>query len=93
MVCLDLGGPALQVTRETGIKVPADEPDTVVRGLATAMASLSQDRTLRQHMGNAARKARANNSVGIKGRTTNDLYHMLLSDGVVPRPAPGVERP
>ena len=94
VVCLDLGGPALQVTRETGIKVPADEPDTVVRGLATAMASLSQDRTLRQHMGNAARKsAREYFCWDQKGEQLNDLYHMLLSDGVVPRPAPGVERP
>ncbi|MFM6845653.1 MAG: glycosyltransferase family 4 protein, partial [Dolichospermum sp.] len=34
VICLDLGGPAVQVTEETGFKIAADEPYQVVRDLA-----------------------------------------------------------
>src|SRR5205823_11967821 len=36
VICLDLGGPALQVTPDTGIKVPAPAPEQVVHYLAAA---------------------------------------------------------
>src|SRR5207237_5761161 len=36
VVCLDLGGPALQVTNATGIKVPAQSPEPVVCDVASA---------------------------------------------------------
>ncbi|MBW1975515.1 MAG: glycosyltransferase family 4 protein [Deltaproteobacteria bacterium] len=56
VICLDLGGPALQVTEETGFKVPAISPEQSVRELAEAMCRLSQNPTLRARMGKAARK-------------------------------------
>ncbi|MCU0527265.1 MAG: glycosyltransferase [Elainella sp. Prado103] len=37
ILCLDLGGPGVQVTGETGIKVPAHTPEQAVKDLATAM--------------------------------------------------------
>ena len=37
VVCLDLGGPATQVTQETGIKVAARNPRQTVVDLAEAM--------------------------------------------------------
>jgi len=55
VICLDLGGPALQVTQETGIKVPAISPDQAIRDLAAAMVKLATDPALRARMGQAAR--------------------------------------
>ncbi len=58
VVCLDLGGPAVQVTEETGFKIPAIEPEQAVGDLAAAMRALS-DRDLRTRMGAAARQRAA----------------------------------
>lgn len=55
VVCLDLGGPAVQVTRETGFKVPAHDPGQVVKDLAEALRVLAYDRGVRACMGTAAR--------------------------------------
>jgi len=56
VVCLDLGGPALQVTEETGIKVPAISPEQAVRDLAAAIYKLAADPDLRARMGQAGRQ-------------------------------------
>jgi glycosyltransferase involved in cell wall biosynthesis len=56
VICLDLGGPALQVTEDTGIKVPAMSPSQVVDDLAAALVRLAQDPALRIRMGCAARE-------------------------------------
>jgi glycosyltransferase involved in cell wall biosynthesis len=37
VICLDLGGPAMQVTEETGFKVPASGPFQVLEALAQSM--------------------------------------------------------
>jgi glycosyltransferase involved in cell wall biosynthesis len=55
VVCLDLGGPALQVTEESGFKVPAPTPEVAIAGLAAAMKQLHASRELRDRMGAAAR--------------------------------------
>jgi glycosyltransferase involved in cell wall biosynthesis len=56
VICLDLGGPALQVTEETGFKVPAISPEQVVSDLADALHRLVKDVSLRIRMGQAARE-------------------------------------
>lgn len=56
VICLDLGGPALQVTEETGIKVPAISPDQAVSGLEQAVFRLATDPALRARLGRAARQ-------------------------------------
>jgi glycosyltransferase involved in cell wall biosynthesis len=56
VICLDLGGPALQVTEETGIKVPASSPEQAVQELATALARLANDPALRVRMGRSAQQ-------------------------------------
>jgi glycosyltransferase involved in cell wall biosynthesis len=56
VICLDLGGPALQVTDETGIKVPAISPDQAVSGLEQALFRLATDPALRARLGSAARQ-------------------------------------
>lgn len=53
IICLDLGGPGVQVTAETGFKIPARTPDQVVQELAEAMTKLAQDANLRMQMGQA----------------------------------------
>jgi glycosyltransferase involved in cell wall biosynthesis len=56
VICLDLGGPTTQITDETGIKVPAVDPDSAVQGLAEAIARLANDAELRSRMGEAGQK-------------------------------------
>jgi len=55
VVCLDLGGPAVQVTEETGFKIPALSPEQAITGLAKAMIVLANDPELRSSMGRAGR--------------------------------------
>jgi len=56
VICLDLGGPALQVTEESGIKVPALSPEQAVRDLADALQKLASDPELRGRLSYGARK-------------------------------------
>ena len=56
VICLDVGGPALQVTEETGIKVPATSPEQVIRDLAAAMSQLARDPLARERLGKSGRK-------------------------------------
>jgi glycosyltransferase involved in cell wall biosynthesis len=56
VVCLDLGGPALQVTEDTGIKVPAISPEQAVSDLADAFYKLASDPELRVRLSLGARK-------------------------------------
>jgi len=56
VICLDLGGPALLVSEETGIKIPAISPEQAVRALADAMLKLATDPDLRARMAQAARQ-------------------------------------
>ena len=41
VICLDLGGPAIQVTQETGFKISAHTPEQTVRDLAKAIKNIS----------------------------------------------------
>lgn len=56
VVCLDLGGPAVQVTEETGFKITAESPEQAVRDLATAMVLLAKNADLRSRMGQAGQQ-------------------------------------
>ncbi len=56
VISLDLGGPGLQVTDETGIKVPAISPGQAVHGLARALYRLATDSALCGRMGAAGRQ-------------------------------------
>lgn len=54
VICLDLGGPAVQVTEATGFKVPANSVDKAVTGIAHALRRLADDDSLRVRMGQSA---------------------------------------
>jgi len=56
VICLDLGGPATQVTVHTGIKVSAGSPTRVVQDLAMAMGELAQNRSYRERLGKNAQQ-------------------------------------
>jgi glycosyltransferase involved in cell wall biosynthesis len=56
VICLDLGGPAFQVTDDTGIKVAATSPQQVVSDLAAALLRLAQDPALRVRLAQAGRE-------------------------------------
>ena len=56
VICLNLGGPAEQLTEHTGIRVQARDPDQVVRDLAEAMRRLARSSDLRRAMGKAGRR-------------------------------------
>jgi glycosyltransferase involved in cell wall biosynthesis len=56
VICLDLGGPGLQVTEKTGIKVRATNADHAVTDLAKAILQLAEDSELKFRMGEASRQ-------------------------------------
>jgi glycosyltransferase involved in cell wall biosynthesis len=53
--CLDIGGPASQITPETGFAAPATTPAAAVAALAEFLGRLDRDRTLLAAMSAAAR--------------------------------------
>jgi glycosyltransferase involved in cell wall biosynthesis len=78
-VCLNLGGPASQVTEETGFKVPAEKPEQAICDLATAMVHLANAPDLRLKMGLVGqRRVREEFSWETKGQRLAQLYVQLL---------------
>lgn len=75
VICLDLGGPAVQVTEETGVKIVAKNPTQVVDDLAQSMASFSTDPGRLMMMGTAAQKHVSSRfSWSQKGKLLEKLY-------------------
>jgi glycosyltransferase involved in cell wall biosynthesis len=56
VICLDLGGPALQVTDETGIKISAISPRGAIRDLTGALTRLANNPELRVRLALAGRE-------------------------------------
>ena len=84
IICLDLGGPALQVTEETGFKVPANNPEQTVNDMAEAMLKLARDLDLRKQMGEAAQKRVAEHfDWDKKGEWINELYQEIVGNRIV----------
>ncbi|MGH8065946.1 MAG: glycosyltransferase family 4 protein, partial [Candidatus Entotheonellia bacterium] len=80
VICLDLGGPALQVTEETGFKLPAIAPAQVVNDLRKAMLLLARNPDCRKRMGEAARRR----VIGYfdwdsKGKWISEVYQQIVS--------------
>lgn len=79
VICLDLGGPALQVTGETGFKVLAITPQQVVNEMAKAMIRLARDPELRARMGSEARRrVEEHFSWGRKGELIREIYEKVV---------------
>ena len=56
VLCLDLGEPALLVNQKTGIKVAPVSPAQTASDLAKALATLAEDATMCEQLGNAGRQ-------------------------------------
>ena len=56
VVCLDMCGPSLHVTSETGIKIIAETPEDAIVKFKEAMEKLYLDRELLKKMGSAGRE-------------------------------------
>jgi len=79
VICLDLGGPAVQVTKETGFKIPAGHPEQVARDLAEAMVRLAHDSELRLRMGQAGRnRSKEEFAWEIKGKSLTQIYQGVI---------------
>ncbi|KJH73145.1 glycosyltransferase family 4 protein [Aliterella atlantica] len=75
VLCLNLGEPAIQVTNETGIKIPANEPYQAVRDLAAAMLQLAKEPELKIKMGQAGQaRVSQHYSWKVMGKQLNQLY-------------------
>jgi len=55
VACLDIGGPASQITQETGFAAPATNPAEAVAALAGFLEKIDRDRALLARMSAAAR--------------------------------------
>ncbi|NEO96871.1 MAG: glycosyltransferase, partial [Moorea sp. SIO3G5] len=81
VICLDLGGPAVQVTQETGFKIQAHHPDQAVGDLAKAMVRLAEDSELRKSMGQAGQTLMSqHHSWQIKGERLAQVYQAIAAD-------------
>ncbi len=78
ILCLDLGGPAAQVTDETGFRIVAHAPEQVIKDLSDAMARLAKDSNLRKNMGEAGKRLiKEQYSWYAKGQELSQLYQEL----------------
>lgn len=87
VICLDLGGPALQVTDDVGIRVPARHRDPAVEGLADAMNRLAGDRQLRDAMGEAGRRRVASRE--FRWDRKLEIYEAIYGEVTARAPARG----
>ncbi|NJM64416.1 MAG: glycosyltransferase family 4 protein [Acaryochloris sp. RU_4_1] len=81
VLCLDLGGPAIQITENTGFKILASRPEQAVADLATAMTTLAEDQELRLRMGQAGQQhVREHYSWTVRGQELAQLYREVLDE-------------
>jgi glycosyltransferase involved in cell wall biosynthesis len=78
VICLDLGGPAVQITQETGFKIPATNPEEAINGMAIAMNQLAIDPELCSQLGTAGQK-RVNETFNwkTKGKFLVEVYETI----------------
>jgi glycosyltransferase involved in cell wall biosynthesis len=79
VICLDLGGPAVQVTEESGFKISAIKPEQTVNDIAAAMSRFSSTRDLLTQMSEAARKRAIDFSWDERGAQMARLHREVWS--------------
>ncbi|MBE9004347.1 glycosyltransferase family 4 protein [Fortiea sp. LEGE XX443] len=80
VICLNLGGPAFQITEETGFRIASNTPEGAVQGLAEAIIRLAQDPELRIKMGQAGQKRVSElYRWDIKAKSLVQLYEDILA--------------
>jgi len=82
VICLDAGGPSLQVTEACGFKAPVGSLEQVLEAMADAMGKLYRDPEMRRRMGVAAReRARTAFHWARKAERMNALYETVCETG------------
>jgi len=80
VICLDIGGPAVEVTNECGFKIPLRSPEETIYLLAEAMRRLYLDSDLRLRMSAAAQKHVEKEFTWTKRvEQLNSYYHMIVN--------------
>ena len=80
VICLDLGGPALIVTEETGFKIPVHTPEQVVKDMTFVMKRFSQIRLNFRELMSKKAKERANFfSENIQKDFFKNIYYKIIS--------------
>lgn len=80
VICLDLGGPGVQVTAETGIKVSAQTPAQAIRDLAAAMDRIAHQPQLQQQLSTAGqRHIKQHFSWSEKAKALSAEYQQILA--------------
>jgi glycosyltransferase involved in cell wall biosynthesis len=81
VICLDLGGPATQVTTNSGFKIPARDPDQASREIAAAMTALAQDEDLRRRLSGGAReRVKQEFCWSTKAKRFDSIYRQVLAE-------------
>ncbi|AFZ01172.1 glycosyltransferase family 4 protein [Calothrix sp. PCC 6303] len=79
VICLDLGGPAVQITDTSGFKVKARNAGEAITGICEAMQKLAVNREMVSTMAIAAKtRAREEYTWDIKGLSIVRLYEEVL---------------
>ncbi|MBE9041108.1 glycosyltransferase family 4 protein [Oscillatoriales cyanobacterium LEGE 11467] len=87
VICLDLGGPATQVTQATGYKIPAIDRDLAIDDLACAMKRLAADRAGLAQMGQAGQsRVKMHYDWSAKGQFVTELYERVFACQSEPDP-------
>src|ERR1035437_6880700 len=87
VICLDIGGPASQVTPETGFAAPATNPAEAVAAMASFLAKIAGNRALLASMSVAARvHVRERFTMRVLGSVMNSLYQQAAALPAPPAP-------
>jgi glycosyltransferase involved in cell wall biosynthesis len=80
VICLDLGGPGMQVTDNTGFKVPATDPDQAIRDMADAMRLIADEPDRSRRLGMAGRRrVEMDFQWETKARQLHSFYEQVLA--------------
>ena len=80
IICLNLGGPAVQVTDDVGFKVSACTPQQAVQDIAKSMTILANNPELRARLGQAGRRRVDENfDWNVVGERLSSLYEKAVS--------------
>jgi glycosyltransferase involved in cell wall biosynthesis len=80
VVCLDIGGPASQVTPETGFAAPATTPEDAVQAMAAFLARVAGNRALLADMSAKARvRVRDKFSMRMMGSAVDAFYRQAVA--------------
>lgn len=79
VLCLDLGGPALQITDQTGIKIAANTPSQTITELAQAMSLLATNAALRVRLGQAGKQRAQLFDSTKRSAYFTQLYHQIAT--------------